>query len=168
MATNRIFITGNAGAGKSTLARDIARTRSLPCGSLDSIVWGSGWKKTPAHERDSRIQDLIASQHWIIEGVSSMVERAADVVIFLDVPPAVCTLRCARRNLPYLFRSRPGLPADCPEILIVPKLLKIIWSFNRNIRPGILSRKAQPNEGQTYFHVQSADDLSAALDRVAG
>ena len=65
--------------------------------------------------------------------------RAADLVVFLDVPRRVSLVRCARRNAPYLFRSRPDLPERCPEVLIIPKLLKIIWQFPTHVRPQLLA-----------------------------
>ena len=134
----RIFITGNAGSGKSTLAATLGRSLGLPVYGLDHIVWQPGWRKSPAGWRKDREAELVARPSWIIEGVSRTVLDAADYVIFLDVPRATSFARCARRNWKYLFRSRPGLPEHCPEILIIPRLIKIIWGFPINVRPGIL------------------------------
>jgi hypothetical protein len=79
-------------------------------------------------------------------------------VIFLDVSPWQATWRCAKRNLPYLFRSRPGLPEDCPEIKIIWPLLRIIWKFNGLVRPTILNDfEAKP--GRQYFHIRNKNDL---------
>lgn len=156
----KILVTGNAGAGKSTLARRIANDCDLPYTSLDGVVWQEGWKKTPVGERDAHIEKLIAKDNWVIDGVSGRVLEAADIVIFLDVPRWRCIGRAARRNIRYLFSSRPELPKRCPEILIIPTLLKIIWRFDRNVRPGILHEGTFRRSGNTFFHVRSAADLS--------
>jgi adenylate kinase family enzyme len=125
----RIHITGNAGSGKSTLARAIGKSLGLPVKHLDGIVWQSGWRKAPRAEREKAEAIMIASDTWIIEGVSRQVRAAADLVVFLDVPRPLCLYRAFKRNLPYLFRSRPELPERCPEILIIPKLIGIIMRF---------------------------------------
>lgn len=138
----RIHITGNAGSGKSTLAKRLGHITGLPVHSLDKIVWKSGWKKTPAEERSALESRLIENSSWIIEGVSSLVRKAADQVIFLDYPPFLCTLRCFKRNWRYLFRSRPELPPRCPEILVISELMKIIWNFPGIVRPKILKEGA--------------------------
>jgi adenylate kinase family enzyme len=157
----RVFIVGNAGAGKTTLAREVGGRLGAPVHSLDAVVWRSGWRKTPQAVKDERLRDLAATGHWVIDGVSERVEQAADLVIFLDVSPWVATWRCARRNVRFLFRSRPELPAGCPEWRIVARLVRIIWRFNRTVRPQILARAEQ--EPSRYVHVRTAADRERAL-----
>ncbi|MGZ3655766.1 MAG: hypothetical protein ACXVCS_09430, partial [Bdellovibrionota bacterium] len=67
---NRILITGNAGSGKSTFSKLLAKQTQLPRHGLDSIVWKTGWKKAPEEERREKIEALLADPAWIIEGVS--------------------------------------------------------------------------------------------------
>jgi hypothetical protein len=132
---------------------------------LDAVVWEAGWRKAPSEKRAQAEQELIARPSWVIEGVSARVRQAADVVIFLDVPRLTCLLRCARRNWRYLFHSRPGLPDGCPEIVILPQLLRIIRRFPDDVRPDILSdilsdMKRRPSAS---FHVVTASDRTAAV-----
>lgn len=125
----RIHVTGNAGAGKTTLAHRIGAELGLPVHSLDAIVWQPGWKKTPADERRALEEALVDPPRWVIDGVSARVREASDVVIFLDVPRTVCAVRALRRSLRSRGRTRPGLPPGCPEWRIVPRLLELIWRF---------------------------------------
>lgn len=162
----RILVTGNAGSGKTTLVAEIGRAMSLPVFGLDQVVWRAGWTRTPKAERDSSLRALAERPRWAIDGVSSILESAADLVIFLDVSPALCTWRCARRNIRYLFRSRPGLPENCPEWRIAPTLLGIIWRFDRDVRPGILRRARSTRIGQQYWHVADNADRLNVLERL--
>ena len=125
----RIHVTGNAGAGKTTLARRLGSALGLPVIHLDQIVWQSGWRTTPQDQQAASLRSAVAPRSWVIEGVSGFVRERADIVVFLDVPRRVCLWRCLMRNWRYSFRSRPELPHACPEILVVPQLLRIIWRF---------------------------------------
>lgn len=151
----KVFITGNAGSGKTTLAARLGTELGVPVYGLDSIVWRPGWKKASAQERDAAIAALVKKPAWIIDGVAPAVLSAADIVIFLDLPRHRCILRCAKRNWRYLLSSRPGLPEDCPEIRIIGRLLQIIWRFPSRVRPGILAAIAA-HSGSTYVAAMDA------------
>ncbi len=135
----KIHITGNSGSGKSTLAKRLGSILEIPVYSLDSIVWKKGWQKTAVDERASKERELAENTTWIIEGVSAIIRQEADFIIFLDYPRVSCMARAFRRNIKYLFKSRPELPENCPELLILPTLLKIIWNFDVLAKPQILS-----------------------------
>ena len=154
----RIIVTGNAGSGKSTFARQLSEAVGVPSDSLDSVVWQSGWKKTPKDERERRIHAMIERPFWIIDGVSYDVQERADTVVFLDVSRWVSFWRVAKRNWRFLFYSRPELPPKCPEILIIPTLIRIIWNFPTKIRPQILSRISS---AQNFHHVRTQADRIA-------
>jgi adenylate kinase family enzyme len=151
---------GTRDQGKSTLARAIAAEFRLPVFSLDGIVWTPGWRKRSPSEKNAAIEALIRKPAWVIDGVSETVEQTAEVVVFLDVPPPLCIWRCGKRNLRYLFRSRPDLPDDCPEWRIVLHLLRLIRRFDRDVRPAILSRKFSSSR---YIHVRGGCDNDSVL-----
>ena len=44
---SRIVIIGNAGGGKSTLARTLAKQRGLRHVEIDRLFWQEGWQLTP-------------------------------------------------------------------------------------------------------------------------
>lgn len=140
MPPTKIMVTGNAGSGKTTLARAIAGEFRLPVFPLDAVVWESGWRKRAADEKHAAIEALIRTPAWVIDGVSEAVEQAADVVVFLDVPPLLCLWRCAKRNARYLLRSRPELPDGCPEWRIALRLPGLITRFDHIERPTIADR----------------------------
>lgn len=75
---------------------------------------------------------------WIIEGVSSIVREAADLVVFIDLPRRVCAWRSSRRTLCYLRSGRAELPEACPEWRIYPTLLRIIRDFPNHAGRAIL------------------------------
>jgi adenylate kinase family enzyme len=102
----------------------------------------------------------------VIEGVSRVVRESADLIVFLDYPRWVSFWRCAKRNWRYLFRSRPGLPENCPEIRIVPTLVRIIWQFPKKVRPVLMADFDEWRGTKTVVHIRSDRDLAAFLRRL--
>lgn len=164
MKINKIHITGNAGSGKSTLSRLLGEKTGLPVYGLDKIVWKSGWEKSPATERVERELELVQRPEWIIEGVSNRIRHAAELVIFLDRSRTTCILRCLKRNYPYLFRSRPDLPPKCPEFLILPTLLKILWQFPAVIGETIRTEATSNDKQKSYVLLRNDLEVTAFLD----
>lgn len=154
----RIHVTGNAGAGKTTMACQLGAELDLPVAHLDQIVWSPGWKKVPPREREESLQRITRSENWIIEGVSEFVRQRADIVVFLDASRPLCFWSCIKRNAHYFFKQRPELPSDCPEWRIWPKLVGIIWRFpvlvgdrirqeaSESSRYVVLNRRARADE----------------------
>ena len=135
----RIHITGNAGSGKTTLAKELGEILSINVFGLDKIVWKENWAVTPKEERAFLELELTSKQEWIIEGVSLTARQSADYIVFLDFPRLTCMKRGLLRSFKYLFSTRPELPKNCPEILIIHKLIKLIWLFNKYVKPSIIS-----------------------------
>ncbi len=162
----KILVTGNAGSGKSTVASTLAKKHELTFASLDSIVWQEGWKKTPRDVCKKEVEKLISHDSWVIDGVDYDVMAAAEFIVFLDLPRAICAFRAMRRNMPYLFSSRPELPDNCPEILILPHLLKIIWRFPKRVKPNILAEKAKRPEH--FIHIRSSAELKTYIYMMQG
>jgi adenylate kinase family enzyme len=158
---NRIFITGNAGAGKTTLAKYVSNILNLKFDSLDSIVWQSNWQVTSLDERQQLIAKLLNKNEWIIEGVSADVLVNANIIIFLDIPRFLCYIRLIKRNYKFLFRSRPELPDNCPEFKIIFRLIKIVWKFNAVVRPVIINHinNVTLPKNTIIYHIKNKKDL---------
>lgn len=141
----RIHITGNAGSGKTTLARELGEILDSNVFGLNKIVWKENWEVTPIKERAYLEKELTSKPEWIIEGVSSAVRKSAEYIVFLDLPRSTCLKRGVLRSLKYMFSSRPELPKNCPEIKILHRLIKLIWQFNKIAKPSIINDIKESN-----------------------
>jgi adenylate kinase family enzyme len=119
----RVVILGPGGAGKSTLARQLAAITGLPAMEIDKIFWGPDLTPLLREEWVARQRALVAQDRWILDGDLGPYDaldirlRAADTVIFLDYSPLLCAWRALRRSrerldfwlwlLLYRWRSRP-------------------------------------------------------------
>ena len=84
----RIAVFGNAGGGKSTLARQLAELTQLPLYPLDTIQYKPGGGQLPHAEYLNGHKELLRRDAWIIDGfgsVASARERfsAADTLIYI-------------------------------------------------------------------------------------
>jgi ligand-binding SRPBCC domain-containing protein/adenylate kinase family enzyme len=92
----RLVIVGNAGAGKSHLARALADGLAVPVVALDAIFWRPGGfnVRRPPAERDRLIAESRSEAVWIAEGeFGDLAERFlewADALIWLDLPWETC------------------------------------------------------------------------------
>ena len=162
----RIHVTGNAGSGKTTLAWELASLLDLEMVQLDSVVWERGWRKTAPDKRKRLEREIASKPGWVVDGVSRTICQAADVVIFLDFPRSTSYLRSAKRNWRYLFKTRPGLPENCPEILILPALFKIIWQFPKRVRPRIIEDCLSFEKTRTFIHIKNNEELQEFLQKI--
>ncbi len=135
-------VIGNVGGGKTTLARLLGEALKLPVHHVDSIQYKPGWRRTPPDECDLVLDELVASERWIIDGFGSdgVIERrlrAADTVILVDFPLQVHYWRACKRQWRSRARQRAELPDDCTEFTLgyTWKLAKVMWEVHRVYRP---------------------------------
>ncbi len=142
----RIHITGNAGAGKTTLAHQIGAALNLPVYSVDSVIWQPGWSQPPKEEREAAILAMAQKPHWVIEGVAASLRAHADIVLVLHVPAFICAVRALRRAFRYGRSIRPGFPEGCPEWKVTPLVIRIIFSFKRRAGAELFAEAARDED----------------------
>jgi adenylate kinase family enzyme len=158
----RILVTGNAGSGKTTLSRRLAATFKLELHGLDSIVWKPGWKKTPAQEKQQKINALVSADSWIIDGVSQYAFLAADTIFFLDIPLHRCISNILIRFLRNGPKTRETLPPNCPEYLGVFKAIQVAFAYQRSTRPFIVELIENHREKKVVW-IRSYSELEQLL-----
>jgi len=163
----RVLVIGPGGAGKTTFARGLAERTGLPLIHLDTLYWHAGWTPTPNDVWDRTIEQLIAHDTWIMDGnygrTLSTRLAACDTVIFLDTSRLLSLWRVLQRRVRYRGRSRPDLPAGCPEILTW-EFVAWIWTYKTRRRPGILPQLAALPSGTQAIVLRSAREAGEFLD----
>ncbi len=142
----RVLIVGCSGAGKTTLARTLAKATGLPLIHLDRHFWQPGWVEPGKAEWQAAVGGLARREAWIMDGNygGTLPERLAraDTVIHLDVPTWLCLWRVLRRTCLGILRpGRDDLPEGCRE-RIDWAFLGYVRRFRRDHRPRLLARLA--------------------------
>jgi adenylate kinase family enzyme len=108
----KVIILGNAGAGKSTLAKNLIVKEPAARLSLDEVAFQGGTERRPLQDSIDAVKRWISKQEsWIIEGCyADIVEPAlayAEELIFLNPGVDACMAHCRSRAWePSKFSSR--------------------------------------------------------------
>ncbi|MCW5798299.1 MAG: hypothetical protein KIT40_07365 [Nitrospira sp.] len=86
----RVAVFGNAGGGKSTLAKKLADITGLPLHPVDSIKYKTGGEEVPHAEYLDIHTGLLRNERWIIDGFGCMASAweqfaAADTLVYVDL-----------------------------------------------------------------------------------
>lgn len=111
MSLERIVIVGKPGAGKTTLAAQLASRLRLCNVELDGINWQANWVPLPENEMRERVREAITvAGDWVLDGnyksVRDIVWARADTLIWLDYPLWVALLRVLWRTMGRIFRQK--------------------------------------------------------------
>jgi len=94
----RVSVVGNAGSGKSSLARRLADVLAVPYVELDALHHLPGWTPIDPDEFSAKVGEIARSEEWVIDGnyrtvvVDGPVWDNADTVVWLD-PPRLTVMR---------------------------------------------------------------------------
>lgn len=137
----RVVVVGSGGSGKSTFSAELGRRTGLPVIHLDREYWRPGWEETPKDEWKGRVAKLLEDDRWIMDGnfggTREMRMRAADTIIFLDLPRRVCLYRILKRTVNYHGRSRPDMAEGCSERFDLA-FLGWVWNFRKRSRKRLM------------------------------
>jgi energy-coupling factor transporter ATP-binding protein EcfA2 len=97
----RVLIAGSTGAGKSTLARAVARQLKIDYFEIDALYHGPDWIPQPSFE--SSVDARIATSAWVTEwqysSVQSRLADRADLMVWLDLPRQTVMRSVIRRTI---------------------------------------------------------------------
>jgi adenylate kinase family enzyme len=167
----RVAIFGNAGGGKSTLARELAAITGLPLYVIDEIKFRPGGSEVP-HEEYLQLHSAVVSRDaWIIDGFESQRlawERfeAADTLVHVDLPLAVHVLWVTKRLVKGLFADPPGWPKGSPVISSSIQSYRVLWPCHTRLTPRYRAYVSQVAQHKRVFHLRSRQQLKGSLQAI--
>ena len=160
----RVAILGNAGGGKSTLARRLHGQLGLPMFGVDEIQWRPGWTAAPEDEVRRQLMAIQASDRWVIEGIGpwDVVEdrvARADTVVLVDLPVWMHHWLAAARMVAAADGSGPSerMPG-CDELAVRREMFELIDRFDRDLTPRLRDLVTRVEHAHVH-HVTHLDEL---------
>jgi len=103
----RIVVIGSSCAGKTTLARSLAKTLQAKHIELDSLNWLPDWQQRSSEELMALAADAVGDENWVLDGNYSRTRRIiwprATRIIWLDYSFPVVMFRTIKRTIRRVF-----------------------------------------------------------------
>lgn len=161
MIGERIAIISNAGGGKSTLARRLARVRDLPLTEVDRLLWRPGWEIAPEVEYDALHEPLIAGDRWLIEGMGHLHSvrprlLRATWIVAVDMPIWMHFWLAAERQIEQALGTLEHPIAGLGEPIPTRDMFETLWQTEQDWMPTIRAA------------IDEAEAAGVAVSRLAG
>ena len=131
----RIVVVGNAGGGKSTLARALAGLLAIPYHSLDDIQWAPGWTRVPDDIITVAHALWVAEEAWVIDGYGPwypMIDRfkKADLILHVRHPFWRHVWWVTKRQVKAYLGPPPPAPPGCDFRGVYWSMLWMMWRLH--------------------------------------
>jgi adenylate kinase family enzyme len=167
----RVAVFGNAGGGKSALARRLAELTGLPLYVVDMMQFRAGGAQVPHDEFLRAHADLLRRDEWIIDGFGNMTiawERfaVADTLIYIDLPLFIHFGWVTKRLIKGLFADPPGWPENSPLWSSSMHSYRVLWPCHRHLTPRYRRLVAECAVSKAVHHLRSPGQIGAFLEAV--
>jgi adenylate kinase family enzyme len=166
-----MVVIGNAGGGKSTLARKLAERRGLKHIEIDRLLWQDGWVLTPEDIYTRQHREIIAQDEWLIDGLgrqNSIADRLgrATEIILIDMPLWMHFWLAAERQIAWASGTLDHAPAGIAQRPPTDALFRTIWEVDQTWMPEIrtLCTEAE-TQGKIVTRLTSVEELGAFAGR---
>ena len=168
----RILVIGNAGGGKSVLARKLAAKRGLPYHEIDTIVWRPGWAMAPQDEYDAAHVALIAEESWVLDGLGwtetlpARFDRATEIIL-IDMPIWMHFWLAAERQFQWAQGKLEHPVAGIAEMPSTRDMFQALWETDQEMAPVFrrLTDQAERN-GKPVTRIASVEALNRMADEL--
>jgi adenylate kinase family enzyme len=155
----KVAVFGNAGGGKSTLAKRLAELTHIPLYPLDMIKYRAGGGEVPHHEYLKAHAELLQRDAWIIDGfgcVKSAWERfaSADTLVYIDLPLFTHFLWVTKRLLKGLFVTPAGWPEGSPMLSSTINSYRVLWLCHRRLTPKYRELVSAARQHKRVHHLE--------------
>ena len=100
---DRVVINGVAGAGKTTLARELSRRWAIPWIDSDALFWEEDWQGASLDVFRARVEEATRGGAWVFDGnygsARDIVWPRAQLLIWLDFPLHLTLRRVVLRSV---------------------------------------------------------------------
>jgi len=175
----KIAVFGNAGGGKSRLARQLAEATGHPLYCLDKLAFRDGryrpdaadGGRLPVDEFHRLHTGIIERDAWIADGFGSVAltwQRfaAADTLVYIDLPLTTHFRWVTNRLAAGLFHPPPGWPENSPLWASTFSSYRNVWRCHRLLTPRYRQFVADARPHKRVHHLKSAPEIAAFIRAV--
>ncbi len=167
----RVAVFGNAGGGKSTLAKRLAELTRLPLYTIDKIQFADSGISV-SHETFLQAHaDMMRQDEWIIDGYGSVATAwarfaAADTLVYIDLRLSRHYWWVTKRLIQGLFATPEGWPKGSPLWASSLSSYKVVGLCNRRLAPRYRLLIAEMAATKRVHHLRSPTEMRTFLSHV--
>jgi adenylate kinase family enzyme len=164
----KVAVFGNAGGGKSTLAKGLAELTHLPLYPVDMIEDRAGGGEV-AHDKYLKAHaQLLQRDAWIIDGygcVKSAWERfaSADTLIYVDLSLFTHFMWVTKRLFKGILVTPEGWPEGTPMWSTTMKAYRVLWLCHRHLTPRYRALVSEARHHKRVYHLRSPAEIRRFL-----
>jgi adenylate kinase family enzyme len=169
----RVAVFGNAGGGKSTLARRLSEITRLPLYPIDIVQFPNGGDGAKVSREDylTLHARLLEQDQWIIDGFDNATTAwqrfaAADTLVHVDLPVVTHYWWVTKRLIKGLFANPEGWPPNTPVWGSSMDSYKVVWRCHQRLTPRYRQLVAEMATSKRVHHLKSPAEIAAFLDDV--
>ncbi|MGO7133456.1 adenylate kinase [Rhizobium leguminosarum] len=170
----RTAIVGNAGGGKSTLAREIASAFGTPHTEIDKLLWQEGWVEKPSEVYERQHATVIAENRWVIDGLGRLdlipqrLGRATEIIL-IDMPLWMHFWLAAERQISWVRGDLEHTPGGLSAMPPTEALFQAIWEVEQSWMPKIRALCSEAEErGKSVTRLASVEEINAFAAKIRG
>ncbi|MFJ1518396.1 AAA family ATPase [Acinetobacter sp. ABJ_C1_1] len=159
----KICIVGPSGAGKTTIAKKLAKELKIPAHAFDEIYWdlnGTEFVKNSEETISFDIKQITLQDSWIVEGAYDKrllpLLLECSLILKMDVPLYLRTIRLLQRYLKSVVKGKK--PKETLKNTI--ELIQFTYNFDNRLE------KFLSSNSQLSRKVISVRDFSSAMNVV--
>lgn len=166
-AAERIVVIGNAGGGKSTLARRLAAARGIAYVEVDRFLWTRDWQPADGESYESAHDRALAGSSWVIDGlgqrdsIAARLHRSTDILL-VDLPLWTHFWLAAERQIAWSRGQIAHPPAGASTAPPTEALFRTIWEIDQSWMPDLRRQvdRAEAEDGKAVIRVRTLEQLN--------
>lgn len=167
----RIAVFGNAGGGKSTLARALAEITGAPLHVVDEMQFRPGGEEVPREAFLATHAALLGRDAWVIDGFGGHDTiwarlEVADTLVHVDLALAQHTWWVTKRFAKGLFGTPKGWPEGSPLIASTMSSYRVLRPCHVHLTPKYRAVVAQAAASKRVFHLRSPRAIRECIETV--
>lgn len=169
----RIAVIGPAGAGKTTMCKELRDKTKLRFIEVDALFWGPGWQPISQAELFRKVAGCARDVDWILDGqyqvIHPLIQELADVVLWVDPGFWRCTCNLLKRTLSRIIAKRLLWNGNRETLVNVLSRDSVIW-YSLSVYKTVIHQNETLfrglSQGQVGLRLRTQQERSEAIERV--